>query len=124
MADGFVDGDVALQDPEVSRLGLDRTESLAFGTRLLVSELLSVLFHEGLEGSLDQAEGGRRSDLLHSSKGQSGRLVRDPSRNDFSPVGSEVLQLVELFGREMGLCHNESCLEVTSWGENRFLVLL
>ncbi len=93
----------SLENGESPCLCLYGAVSLAGGTGLLLPELLRVVFHECLESSLDQPQSRDGGDFFHSSKGELSALGHGSSRDNFSPVGGESLEMLQLIGWEMVL---------------------
>jgi hypothetical protein len=83
----------------------------------LLAQSPGLLFQKGLQGALGESGGGGVGELLHGVEidVESGTVVAEgASGNDFAPLGSEALELLELFGSEGATCHDASCVRVAT----------
>jgi hypothetical protein len=93
-----VEGDLAAVDGQGSVLVIDGAASAAVGARLLGFQRLGLLFQEGVEGPLGQADCGGRGDLLHRLEVELGVRARRLDRatgDDFSPLSRQVMNLLQ-----------------------------
>src|SRR5262249_42082155 len=96
---------------------VQQARSAAVGARRLGAEGLGLLLQEGGERTLGQASGRGRCDLLQRPKvdlGAGAGLAEGATGNDFSPLGRQVTDFLDLLRRESALRHEQSCLVLTS----------
>ena len=96
-------------------LAVDGTGPSALGTGLLFAQGGGLLFEKGLQGAFGESSGSGTGELLHGIEidVETGPVVAEgASGNDFAPLGSEALELLELFGSEGAACHDASCIGV------------
>ena len=98
-------------------LAADDTGASTVGTGLVLTQGIGLLFQKGLQGALGEAGGSGTGELLHGVQVdvEPGSVVAESTAgDDFAPLGSEALELLELFGSEGAACHAASCLKVES----------
>jgi hypothetical protein len=82
---------------------------------LLLAQGGSLLFEEGLQGSLGETGGSGEGDLLHGREidVESGAVIAEgASGDDFAPLGGEAAELLDFVGSQGALCHDASCVGV------------
>src|SRR5205823_5688647 len=85
----------------------------AVGARRLGAEGLGLLLQEGAEGALGQTGRRGRGDLLQRLEvdvGAGAGLPEGATGDDFSPLGRQLTDFLDLLGRESALRHEQSCL--------------
>jgi hypothetical protein len=115
VTDRFVEVEFAALDGQGSWLVFGLALGSAFGAGLLGGEGVVLLFEEGGDGALGQAAGGGGGDLLHGGEVErdaGGHGLKGASSDDFAPLGSELLDLLESFGGQVPLQHAFSSLGV------------
>src|SRR5262249_32805932 len=114
---GLVQREVAALHSQGSVLVVQQARSAAVGARRLGAEGLGLLLQEGGERTLGQASGRGRCDLLQRPKvdlGAGAGLAEGATGNDFSPLGRQVTDFLDLLRRESALRHEQSCLVLTN----------
>src|SRR6185369_5802264 len=117
VADGFALLHSCALHLEGAWLAADDTGASAVGTGLVLTQGIGLLFQKGLQGALGEAGGSGTGELLHGVQVdvEPGSVVAESTAgDDFAPLGSEALELLELFGSEGAACHAASCLKVES----------
>jgi hypothetical protein len=80
---------------------------------LLWAEDVGLLFQEGAQGALSQSGGSGGGNLFQGGEVavEPGTLIAEgPSGNNFAPLGGQIVDVLEVLGREMLPCHALSCL--------------
>jgi hypothetical protein len=117
VANGFALLQLSALNLERAVLAAEGTRSSAFGTRLLLTQGVGLLFKQGLQGALGEPSGGGVGDLLHGIEIdiESGPIVvKGASGNDFAPPSGEAAEFMQFLRCKGTACHNASCVEVKS----------
>jgi hypothetical protein len=89
----------------------------AIGTGQLLAQGLGLLFKEGLHSPFGEAGGGGLGDLLHGGEidVESGSVVAEGASGDnLAPLGSEAAEFLDFVEGEGAVCHDASCVRVTT----------
>jgi hypothetical protein len=127
VANRLVEGELAAFDDKRAVLAANGTESAAVRAGVLGTESLGLLLQESADGALDQTTSGSSGDLLHGHKvdrGVRARLAEGAVGDAFSPLGGQVMNLLELLRRELALRHSLSCLILATNNTDGFLLSL
>jgi hypothetical protein len=112
----------AVQDERALLVG-DRTELSAIGAGNLGRESLGALLEQGGESALREAGGRGRSQVFHGleieARVRSG-VTESTASNNFTPLGSEVADFLDLFGCQSAACHVEFYLVLRRNGSGAF----
>jgi hypothetical protein len=103
----------------------DRTGSLAVGTGRLVREGLAILLQEDGESALGETCGSGGGDVLEVGEVELGvGRVASVAGDNFSPLGGQFTDLLELFLRDFALHHGLSRLRLRNSNSNGLLFSL